>query len=930
MIKNIEPSRAAGVPIIQINASRRLTLPPSPPPPPPPNMGKLWGNYYRMIVVIVGFLCLTSICSNYIIINFTFICMKNDMTDAVPDSNGTLRSIYDYNASEKKWILWAVALGTMIGTIPINVFYVKFGARFPFLLAGLTSIVSTALIPWAAKANYWLLILLRFTQGLAYSADFAAIGLITVRWAPLTETATFIAVLTSFTGISSTATNSVTGLICESSFGWKWSYYLHAAVGLALFALWYIIYIDHPQDTRRVSAKELTKIEKSKSAAHLDKSTDVPYRKLLTSPVIWCVWLNAFFEMSAVIVCSTYMPIYFHEVLKMGVTETGFWVAFVLFVWLPVRWVAALMSDKIKCIGEKAKIMVFNTVAVGGTGTFFSIIGFIPAEQKYLSVAMFTITMCCVGVNSGGFYKCGVLHARQYSHVVIAAIQWTKCLALFSAPAMVAIFVTTESERTQWIGVYLVFGGLMIIVNMISYFIFTDQPAEWTNSEEKPACKAILVLAIGFVCLASVCSNYTVINFTFICMKNDLSETYVNSNGSLQSIYDYSSSEKKWIMWAVAAGTILGTIPINLLYVKYGARYPFLVAGLVSCISTAFVPFAARISFFFLIVLRFLQGLAYSADFAAIGLMTVRWAPLSETATFVAVLTAFTGISSTVTNSATGVICESSLGWKWAFYLHSLVGFVLFVLWTVIYVDDPQDTSRVSSRELGKIQRNKSEAHLDKNTPVPYRKLLTSPVILCVWLNAFFEMSAVIIFSTYMPIYFHEVLKFGITETGFYVALVLFIYIPIRFVAAVFSDKFKMISEKVKIMIFNAIAVGGSGFFFACIGFIPAEHKLISLSFFIMTMLCIGVNSGGFYKCGVLHARQFAHVVIAAIQWMKCLALFSAPALVAIFVSDESNRHQWLWVYLILGGLMIITSFVSFFIFTDEPAEWTETDNEKC
>ncbi|CAP31189.2 Protein CBG12165 [Caenorhabditis briggsae] len=447
---------------------------------------KPWGNYYRVIVVLVGFLCLTSICSNYIIINFTFICMKNDMSNAIPDSNGTLKSIYDYSSGEKKWILWAVALGTMIGTLPINVLYVKFGARFPFFLAGLTSIISTALIPWAAGFNYWILILLRFIQGLAYSADFAAIGLITVRWAPLTETATFIAVMTSFTGISSTATNSVTGVICESSLGWKWSYYLHAAVGLFLFCLWYIVYIDHPQDTKRVSCKELSKIEKSKSAAHLDKSTDVPYGKLLTSPVIWCVWLNAFFEMSAVIVCSTYMPIYFHEVLGFGVTETGFWVALVLFIWLPVRWVSAVMSDKMTCVGERAKMLMFNTVAVGGTGVFFAVIGFIPAENKYWSVAAFTMTMCCVGVNSGGFYKCGVLHARQYAHVVIAAIQWTKCVALFSAPAMVALFVTTESVRTQWIGVYLVFGGLMQITNLLSYCIFTDKPASWTNSDEKP------------------------------------------------------------------------------------------------------------------------------------------------------------------------------------------------------------------------------------------------------------------------------------------------------------------------------------------------------------------------------------------------------------------------------------------------------------
>ncbi|CAB3396688.1 unnamed protein product [Caenorhabditis bovis] len=433
----------------------------------------------------------------------------------------------------------------------------------------------------------------------------------------------------------------------------------------------------------------------------------------------------------------------------------------------------------------------------------------------------------------------------------------------------------------------------------------------------------LIVLFIGFTCLSSICSNYIVINFTFICMKHDMSQTVIE-NGTLRSAYDYDATEKKWIMWSVAAGTIIGTIPINLLYVKYGARWPFLIAGLASVFSTGLIPLAASISLYLLLLLRFIQGLAYSADFAAIGLMTVRWAPLSETATFLAVFTSFTGIASTITNSITGVICESSLGWKYSFYFHAIAGAILFALWTWIYIDDPQDGRRVSDREISKIHKNKSEAHLDKNAPVPYKKIVTSPVIWCVWMNAFFEMSAVILFTSYMPIYFNQVLGFGVTETGFYVALVLFLYIPGRFIFAVLSDKIKSINEKLKIMFFNTVAVGISGTLFAIIGFIPKENKYLSLATFIACMCCIGLNCGGFYKCGVLHARQFSHVVIAAIQWTKCLALFSAPALVSLFVTDDTNRQQWKWVYLILGSLMILANLISYFIFTDEPAEWTE------
>uniref|UniRef100_A0A1I7U704 MFS domain-containing protein n=1 Tax=Caenorhabditis tropicalis TaxID=1561998 RepID=A0A1I7U704_9PELO len=326
-----------------------------------------------------------------------------------------------------------------------------------------------------------------------------------------------------------------------------------------------------------------------------------------------------------------------------------------------------------------------------------------------------------------------------------------------------------------------------------------------------------LILFVGFLCLSSVCSNYIIINFTFICMKEDTS-MMTNFNGTQRNIYDYTSEEKKYIMWAVGAGTVLGTVPTNWLVVKYGAKWPFLVAGLVSSISTTLIPFAAANNFLFLLFLRFLQGLSYSTDFAAIGIITVRWAPLQETAFFIALLTCFTGVASMITNSATGLICESSFGWKYAYYFHSFAGLILFALWAGIYIDDPQDSRRISEKELSRIHKNKSAAHLDKKGDIPYIKIFTSPVVLVVWMNAFFEMTAVIFFATYMPIYLHQVLKFSVAETGFYVAIILGMNIPLRLVAAAFSDRITIISERAKIIIFNTLSVGVSGLALAGIG----------------------------------------------------------------------------------------------------------------
>ncbi|CAB3396689.1 unnamed protein product [Caenorhabditis bovis] len=894
-------------------------------------------NRYRFLVLVLGFLCLSSVCSNYILINFTFICMKDDFSDTY-QYNGTTRSIYDYTTDEKKLIMWAVAAGTIIGTVPMNLLYIQFGAKSTFLAAGITSAISTALIPMAAKAGIIVLLIIRFIQGLAYSADFAAIGIITVRWAPLSETALFLALLTCFTGISSTITNSATGIICESTLGWRHSFYYHSAACFILFALWTYLYADDPKNSNGVSARELDKILKNKT--DFAKNDEVPYKAIFMSPVIWCVWLNAFFEVCTVMLFSAFLPIYFHQVLEYGIAETGFLVGILLGINIPFRIAAAFLSDKLKICSEKLKIQIFNTISVGFAGLLLITVGFFPKDQRTTCVIILNICMICIALNCGGFYKAAALHARQFAHVVISAIQFTKCFSLFVTPAVVAFFVVDDSNRSQWIPVFIVFGAPMIIVSIVSLFFLTDAPAKWTETTESGG-KIIssgqqifemslftnryryLILIIGFLCLSSVCSNYILINFTFICMKDDFSDTY-QYNGTTRSIYDYTTDEKKLIMWAVAAGTIIGTVPVNMFYIKYGARYPFLLAGIISAASTFCIPYAARTNWIVLLFLRFMQGIAYSADFAAIGLMTVRWAPLSETALFIALLTCFTGISSTITNSVTGIVCESSLGWRYSFYGHSLASIIVFALWTHFYIDDPKDARNVTKKELSKIHKNKSDAHLDSKADIPYKEIFTSPVILCVWMNAFFEMTALILFATYLPIYFNEVLGFGVTETGFYVGLLLGINIPLRLVAALLSDKLKMFTEKAKILFFNTISVGVSGLILISIGFFPKENRMACLFTLFICFHCMAVNCGGFYKSGTLHARQFAHVVIAAIQFTKCLALFAGPGLVALFVSNDSHREQWIPVFASLGAALVLSCVLSLFVFTDEPASWTE------
>ncbi|KAK6732712.1 hypothetical protein RB195_016837 [Necator americanus] len=402
----------------------------------------------------------------------------------------------------------------------------------------------------------------------------------------------------------------------------------------------------------------------------------------------------------------------------------------------------------------------------------------------------------------------------------------------------------------------------------------------------------------------------------------------ISSNDTSDTILDYTPTEKSAIIWAVAIGTIVGTFPVNYFYTKYGARWPFFVAGMMSAISTLLMPIAAYFDLKVLLFLRLLQGLAYAANFGAIGTLCVRWAPLTEVSIFISVLTSFTPVSAVVTNPLSGWLCNTNSGWPSAFYSHAAFCFVVFLLWIICYRDDPQLHPSVSEKELGKIQKNKTRAHIERDSFVPYKAILQNKVIWIVWFNAFVEMVAVTLVLTYAPLYFHVILGYDIGLTGTLVSLSAIIHLPIKFVGGIISDQLTSVSERHRMWFFNTIAVGLAGVFCALIGIFPADWGKTGVAMFTLVTTCMGLNTGGFYKCGTLSARQYAHVVLTVIQFMKCVALFVAPATVAMFVSDEAQYDQWRYVFWLHGIFLIVANFMFFPIATDQPASFTNITRE--
>jgi hypothetical protein len=54
--------------------------------------------------------------------------------------------------------------------------------------------------------------------------------------------------------------------------------------------------------------------------------------------------------------------------------------------------------------------------------------------------------------------------------------------------------------------------------------------------------------------------------------------------------------------------------------------------------------------------------------------------------------------------------------------------------------------------------------------------------------------------------------------------------------------------------------------------------------------------------------RQYAHFVVAGIQFEKSITLFVSPLLFLFFIKDESSKDQWRNVFLGMAIVLIVVS----------------------
>jgi sugar phosphate permease len=285
------------------------------------------------------------------------------------------------------------------------------------------------------------------------------------------------------------------------------------------------------------------------------------------------------------------------------------------------------------------------------------------------------------------------------------------------------------------------------------------------------------------------------------------------------------------------------------LLAQFGTRSTFTAIGLLSAVSTAFIPLASEFGLSLFVVCRFGQGMAFIGCFPVIGTIVTNWASLKQNAISLAICTSFLQIAPSITNPLASALCLSSAGWPAVYYIHAAMTFVLFALFAVFYRNHPGKHPLVGARELTRIATGKSAIVTKKaTTAVPYAAIMRTATVWAVWVaavGAFFSTNLVLL---YAPTYLNKVMKFPVSLTGVSSALPPFVQFIVKLISGLLSDKLSCIRERYKIRIWNTMALCGQAAFFVALSFVPDSQPILALVLLICAQSSLGFNTGGFYK----------------------------------------------------------------------------------
>ena len=221
-----------------------------------------------------------------------------------------------------------------------------------------------------------------------------------------------------------------------------------------------------------------------------------------------------------------------------------------------------------------------------------------------------------------------------------------------------------------------------------------------------------------------------------------------------------------WVLSAFALGYALFQAPSGRLADKYGPRR---ILSTVVSIWSLFTALTGQAwNFISLLVLRFLFGAGEAGAFPGIARATFSWIPLKERGLVTGINFSGSRLGAAFALPAVAWLIDT-VGWRDAFVVLGVIGFVWALLWYLFFRDEPADHPAISEEEKSFILTHRqAQEQKDQKKQLPWSDIIQSRNM---WLamGQYFASNFTFFFSlTWLFPHIKETYQLEAVEAGFY------------------------------------------------------------------------------------------------------------------------------------------------------------------
>lgn len=207
-----------------------------------------------------------------------------------------IKQEYGYDQIDEGWIKGAFFIGYLPSQIMGGYLARKFGGKYIVMHGLLISCMACLLIP-ISVGIFPLFIILRIIIGIGQGVIYPSMMDLLGQWLLPGERTFFINFSWSGGQIGTIFEFSIYPILMNS-YNWRFGFYLFSSFGVIWAIAWFLLVYNHPKDHPWLSQQEFDVLITYESITRdrrlLDRSTKIPYRKILSSYPVYTLAIMAF------------------------------------------------------------------------------------------------------------------------------------------------------------------------------------------------------------------------------------------------------------------------------------------------------------------------------------------------------------------------------------------------------------------------------------------------------------------------------------------------------------------------------------------------------------------------------------------------------------------------------------------------------------